>query len=63
MALISFVRSGLGLLEYLQFFEDVGMEPIMAVWSGESFCQRSILSLTSRSALARRRFRVRTRGH
>ncbi|TFK90312.1 glycoside hydrolase family 51 protein [Polyporus arcularius HHB13444] len=25
---------GLGLLEYLEFFEDVGMEPIMAVWSG-----------------------------
>ena len=29
------MRSGLGLLEYLEFFEDVGMEPIMAVWSGE----------------------------
>ena len=27
--------SGLGLLEYLQFIEDVGMQPIMAVWSGE----------------------------
>ncbi|KAJ3558254.1 hypothetical protein NM688_g1033 [Phlebia brevispora] len=27
---------GLGLLEYLNFFEDVGMEPIMAVWSGYS---------------------------
>ena len=26
--------SGLGLLEYLTFFEDAGMEPIMAVWSG-----------------------------
>ncbi|KAI0674371.1 glycoside hydrolase family 51 protein [Trametes maxima] len=26
---------GLGLLEYLQFFEDAGMEPIMAVWAGE----------------------------
>ncbi|RPD65586.1 glycoside hydrolase [Lentinus tigrinus ALCF2SS1-7] len=26
---------GLGLLEYLEFFEDVGMEPIMAVWSGD----------------------------
>ncbi|KAI0711223.1 glycoside hydrolase [Earliella scabrosa] len=25
---------GLGLLEYLEFIEDVGMEPIMAVWSG-----------------------------
>ncbi|KAJ3478864.1 hypothetical protein NLI96_g9462 [Meripilus lineatus] len=25
---------GLGLLEYLQFFEDANMEPIMAVWSG-----------------------------
>ena len=22
-------------MEYLEFFEDVGMEPIMAVWSGE----------------------------
>ena len=29
------VNSGLGLLEYLEFIEDVGMEPIMAVWSGE----------------------------
>ncbi|EKM56923.1 glycoside hydrolase family 51 protein [Phanerochaete carnosa HHB-10118-sp] len=27
---------GLGLLEYLQFFEDADMEPIMAVWSGYS---------------------------
>ncbi|KAH9940692.1 glycoside hydrolase family 51 protein [Amylocystis lapponica] len=27
---------GLGLLEYLTFFEDVGMEPIMAVWAGYS---------------------------
>nr|6ZPS_AAA Chain AAA, MgGH51 [Meripilus giganteus]6ZPV_AAA Chain AAA, MgGH51 [Meripilus giganteus]6ZPW_AAA Chain AAA, MgGH51 [Meripilus giganteus]6ZPX_AAA Chain AAA, MgGH51 [Meripilus giganteus]6ZPY_AAA Chain AAA, MgGH51 [Meripilus giganteus]6ZPZ_AAA Chain AAA, MgGH51 [Meripilus giganteus]6ZQ0_AAA Chain AAA, MgGH51 [Meripilus giganteus]6ZQ1_AAA Chain AAA, MgGH51 [Meripilus giganteus] len=27
---------GLGLLEYLQFFEDTGMEPIMAVWAGYS---------------------------
>ncbi|OJT01748.1 hypothetical protein TRAPUB_7804 [Trametes pubescens] len=26
---------GLGLLEYLEFFEDTGMEPIMAVWAGE----------------------------
>ncbi|KAF7797072.1 hypothetical protein EIP86_008264 [Pleurotus ostreatoroseus] len=26
---------GLGLLEYLQFFEDADMEPIMAVWSGK----------------------------
>ncbi|KAI0088820.1 glycoside hydrolase family 51 protein [Irpex rosettiformis] len=25
---------GLGLLEYLQFIEDAGMEPIMAVWAG-----------------------------
>ncbi|KAH8083329.1 glycoside hydrolase family 51 protein [Cristinia sonorae] len=25
---------GLGLLEYLTFFEDAGMEPIMAVWAG-----------------------------
>ncbi len=29
------VNSGLGLLEYLQFIEDAGMESIMAVWSGE----------------------------
>ena len=28
------IHSGLGLLEYLTFFEDAGMEPIMAVWSG-----------------------------
>ncbi|KAH9831153.1 glycoside hydrolase family 51 protein [Rhodofomes roseus] len=27
---------GLGLLEYLTFFEDVGMQPIMAVWAGYS---------------------------
>ncbi|KAI8986908.1 glycoside hydrolase family 51 protein [Trametes punicea] len=27
---------GLGLLEYLEFFEDVDMEPIMAVWAGYS---------------------------
>ncbi|EPS96452.1 hypothetical protein FOMPIDRAFT_47951 [Fomitopsis schrenkii] len=27
---------GLGLLEYLLFFEDVGMQPIMAVWAGYS---------------------------
>ncbi|KAH8083330.1 glycoside hydrolase family 51 protein [Cristinia sonorae] len=25
---------GLGILEYLTFFEDAGMEPIMAIWSG-----------------------------
>lgn len=29
------VYSGIGLLEYLEFLEDVGMEPIMAVWDGE----------------------------
>jgi alpha-N-arabinofuranosidase len=28
------LSSGLGLLEYLYWCEDVGMEPIMAVWSG-----------------------------
>ena len=28
--------SGLGLLEYLLFIEDMGMEPIMAVWAGYS---------------------------
>ncbi|EMD31910.1 glycoside hydrolase family 51 protein [Gelatoporia subvermispora B] len=33
---VRFDYSGLGLLEYLTFFEDVGMEPIMAVWSGYS---------------------------
>ncbi|KAI0826446.1 glycoside hydrolase family 51 protein [Irpex lacteus] len=27
---------GLGLLEYLQFIEDAGMQPIMAVWAGYS---------------------------
>jgi len=27
--------SGLGLYEYLIFCEDLGMEAIMAVWSGE----------------------------
>ncbi|KAM5542492.1 hypothetical protein V8D89_003951 [Ganoderma adspersum] len=27
---------GLGMMEYLEFFEDVGMEPIMVVWSGYS---------------------------
>lgn len=26
--------SGLGLKEYLDFIVDVGMQPIMAVWSG-----------------------------
>ncbi|KAI0372021.1 glycoside hydrolase family 51 protein [Pilatotrama ljubarskyi] len=38
---------GLGLLEYLQFFEDVGMEPIMAVWSGEYFVRCYSLGGTS----------------
>ena len=27
--------SGLGLLEYLHFIEDIGAEPIMAVWDGK----------------------------
>ncbi|KAH9852567.1 glycoside hydrolase family 51 protein [Lenzites betulinus] len=27
---------GLGMMEYLEFFEDMGMEPIMAVWAGYS---------------------------
>ncbi|KAH9941309.1 glycoside hydrolase family 51 protein [Epithele typhae] len=31
---------GLGMLEYLEFFEDVGMEPIMAVWSGKCLFAR-----------------------
>lgn len=26
--------SGFGILEYLEFFEDTNMEPIMAVWDG-----------------------------
>lgn len=26
--------SGLGLMEYLNWCEDLGMQPIMAVWSG-----------------------------
>ncbi|TBU48917.1 glycoside hydrolase [Dichomitus squalens] len=45
---------GLGLLEFLQFFEDVGMEPIMAVWSGEYIFRRYALGDTSEpeSALA-----------
>ena len=53
--------SGLGLLEYLQFFEDVGMEPIMAVWSGEYiFRQNTISSLSLRMRLAgRTRLRAR----
>ncbi|KAF8882698.1 alfa-L-arabinofuranosidase precursor [Infundibulicybe gibba] len=29
---------GLGLLDYLNWCEDVGMEPIMAVWSGKCYC-------------------------
>ena len=29
--------SGLGLKEFLDFIEDVGMQPIMAVWAGFSF--------------------------
>lgn len=32
--------SGLGLLEYMYFCEDLGMEPIMAVWSGLYFLSR-----------------------
>ena len=55
------VRSGLGLLEFLEFFEDVGMEPIMAVWSGEYiFRQNTISSLSLRMRLAgRTRLRAR----
>ncbi|KAJ7122206.1 hypothetical protein C8R44DRAFT_622065, partial [Mycena epipterygia] len=30
----TFVTSGLGLFEYLQWIEGMGMEPIMAVWAG-----------------------------
>lgn len=33
---------GLGLLEYLQFIEDMEMQPIMAVWSGYSLGGESI---------------------
>lgn len=35
-------RSGLGLLEYLTFIEDMQMEPIMAVWAGYSLDGSSI---------------------
>ena len=44
--------SGLGLLEYLEFFEDVGMEPIMAVWSGE-YTLRSMALSQGLTALTR----------
>jgi alpha-L-arabinofuranosidase len=30
-----FLVSGLGLLEYLYWCEDLDMQPIMAVWAGE----------------------------
>lgn len=29
--------SGLGLFEYLNFCEDLGMQPIMAVWAGMNY--------------------------
>lgn len=32
-----FSLSGLGLLEYLYWCEDLDMEPIMAVWAGEYY--------------------------
>lgn len=32
---LNFRTSGLGLLEYLNWCEDLDMQPIMAVWSGE----------------------------
>ncbi|PCH45069.1 glycoside hydrolase family 51 protein [Wolfiporia cocos MD-104 SS10] len=35
-------EGGLGLLEYLTFIEDVGMEPFMAVWSGYSLNKESV---------------------
>ncbi|KAH0833369.1 glycoside hydrolase family 51 protein [Lanmaoa asiatica] len=35
--------SGLGLLEYMYFCEDLGMEPIMAVWAGYSLNGQSVL--------------------
>lgn len=38
----SVIQSGLGLLEYLQFIEDMEMQPIMAVWSGYSLNGQSI---------------------
>ena len=38
-------QSGLGILEYLTFFEDVGMEPIMAVWSGMHLTERNVMFL------------------
>lgn len=39
---IHVLHSGLGLLEYLEFFEDTNMEPIMAVWSGYALGGTSI---------------------
>lgn len=36
MALI-FCNSGLGLMEYLNWCEDLGMEAIMAVWAGMQY--------------------------
>ena len=33
-ALVEITFSGLGLKEYLDFIEDEGMQPIMAVWAG-----------------------------
>ena len=41
------VTSGLGLLEYLEFFEDVGMEPIMAVWSGAYISRQAAGSIST----------------
>lgn len=32
-------KSGLGLKEYLDFIEDEGAQPIMAVWSGSCFAE------------------------
>lgn len=32
-------KSGLGLKEYLDFIEDEGVQPIMAVWSGSYFAE------------------------
>ena len=37
--------SGLGLLEYLYWCEDLNMQPIMAVWAGEWYCWNEYCSI------------------
>lgn len=38
----NYISSGLGLYEYMTFCEDVGMEAIMAVWSGYALSGESV---------------------